>query len=138
MDRIDQTTITHKGVTFEVILTADIDASPHDADCYTEADIAAWKNDEWRYVGVSIVPIVDHELIEQAARNLGGVEWGTSPGFSVTTAEIAKRAVDDGWCDEVMANLRAETEQRGELVDALNARIDKQVAALFTYNATKA
>lgn len=50
----------------------DAAATPMDADCYSAKDIAAWKADEWRYVGV-IVTVTDED----------GREWGWDAIWSV-------------------------------------------------------
>ena len=87
--------IVHDGTTGERILSRvslpgdarttitvrdDLDASPHDAECYGPDDVEAWRNDAWRYVSVeAVVTLADGR---QGISAIGAVEcgehWGTS------------------------------------------------------------
>jgi hypothetical protein len=51
---IETRDIEHGGRTVTVTVVEDNMSSPHDADCYTAEDIAAWERGEWIYVGVLI------------------------------------------------------------------------------------
>lgn len=74
-DSIDSKTIEHDGFTVTIHMVPDSDSTPFDADCYSASDIAAWRNDEWQYVG----------FIYSASRNgvqLGEASiWGTELDF---------------------------------------------------------
>ena len=48
-----------KSVTIET--TYDFDASVDDADCYTQSQVEAWRNDEWRFIGVRVVVTETHD-----------------------------------------------------------------------------
>jgi hypothetical protein len=52
------------GIEYTARLVHDWDFSPEECDCYSEADIEAWRNDEWHYFGVVI------------SAEFGGVELG--------------------------------------------------------------
>lgn len=41
-----------EGITFNVSIEYDDMCKPTDVECYSEADIQAWKNDEWNYCGI--------------------------------------------------------------------------------------
>jgi hypothetical protein len=53
----------------------DTNANPLDADCYSDADIAAWKRDEWQYVGIVVTVTLDGVEIGQSS--LWGTEFGS-------------------------------------------------------------
>lgn len=57
----------------------DTDSTPFDADCYGKADIAAWRNDEWRYVGVLVT--ASKHGVELGCAALWSCEEGDSPGW---------------------------------------------------------
>ena len=62
------------GATARVYVYADDDADPTDADCYDDADVQAWREDRWRYVGVTaVVTLADGRRGEAS---LWGVEMG--------------------------------------------------------------
>lgn len=48
----DSITCTIGKYTFKATIEHDLDSSPNDCDCYSESDIARWKNDEWFYCGI--------------------------------------------------------------------------------------
>lgn len=76
---------TAQGYTFpegwivEATTEPDIDTRPTDYDCYDEADIAAWKRDEWWYVCL-LVRVLDEDGREWGYDILGGCEKGSMPG----------------------------------------------------------
>lgn len=51
---IETRDIVHEGRTLTVTLVEDNDPRPDDYDCFDAAEIAAWKRDEWSFVGVLI------------------------------------------------------------------------------------
>lgn len=60
-------------------IVPDTDSSPLDVDCYSAEDIAAWREDQWSYVG-TIVTASRHG-IELGSASLWGSEYGSSPGW---------------------------------------------------------
>lgn len=70
MERIDQRDIVHQGRKLTVVIVRDDHASPMEAECYLPEDIAAWKRDDWQYVGVLI------NEGDQHIDSLWGVEYG--------------------------------------------------------------
>lgn len=51
--------LTVPGLSYRVDITPDDDTDPQtDGDWADEEDIAAWHEDEWRYVGVILTPII--------------------------------------------------------------------------------
>jgi hypothetical protein len=71
MDVIEERYISNAQGNWRIRLEPDWDTKPTEFDCYSEADIIAWKRDEWRYV----VAIVNDE--DTGVRSvLGGVEYG--------------------------------------------------------------
>lgn len=52
----------------------DADGKPADYECYSDEDIAAWKRDEWTYVGVSVVVMRPDGATGESA--LWGIEQG--------------------------------------------------------------
>lgn len=134
MDRIDQTTITQQGITFEVILAPDLDTTPDDYDPQVYADnLDGWKRDDWRFVDVTVAPVIDGETMADVAFTLGGVEWGYASTWTVTTEDIAKRAVDEGWTAESMDQLRAYAGERAAKLGEWNSRMDRITAAVMSY-----
>lgn len=67
------------GFAIEAVIVPDLDANPDEADCYDEADKAAWRRDEWSYVG-TIVTASQHG-VELGSSSLWGSEYGFSPGW---------------------------------------------------------
>ena len=66
-------------LTYRIKVMPDTDADPNDFDCYDDADMKAWRNDEWRYVGIALVVegYVGDVEINARAGDLWGVEYGT-------------------------------------------------------------
>lgn len=73
---LDTRMIEHNGVAYKIEIVADADARPDEADCYDAADLSAWRNDEWRFVGVVVTT-----KSGDASTALWGVEYGYSPGW---------------------------------------------------------
>lgn len=68
---------------------ADIDSDPYDADCYSPQDIAAWKADEWQYVGL-IVTVADEDGHEWGSASIWGVDDGFPLEDGTTTSAIGR------------------------------------------------
>lgn len=68
--------VTVDGREYRVTLEDDLDSSIDDADCYSEEDIAAWRNDVWNYVGVIVTPLSVPESKQfELSDSLWGVEF---------------------------------------------------------------
>lgn len=72
----DAVIVTADGKRYRVTLEDDLDASPTDAECYSEEDIDSWHNDGWRYVGVIVTPLdVPESKQFELSDSLWGVEY---------------------------------------------------------------
>ena len=61
---------------YRVTTEFDYDSSPDDADCYSDDDKEAWRNDVWHYVGVIVTPLdVPASARNQLDDSLWGVEY---------------------------------------------------------------
>lgn len=81
MNIIDQYTIEGSdlginGFDFKVKIEKDTYCTPDDADCYTPAQVRAWRNDEWEYVSVTVTPTRHGVTVHGAAQSLAGTEYG--------------------------------------------------------------
>lgn len=63
-----------QGWKITVDVVSDMDATPYDADCYSEANKQAWRNDAWRYVGLVVHVALHGNII--ATDSLWAVEYG--------------------------------------------------------------
>jgi hypothetical protein len=68
------TTFTQDGWTITVDTQPDSESSTADADCYTRAQIDAWKRDEWSFVGCVVT--ASREGITLGHASLWGMESG--------------------------------------------------------------
>lgn len=97
---IESALVEIKGVYFRVDIDPDYDAKPTDADCYSDADVTAWRNGDWRYVGVT-VSVSDHPSMSDS---LWAIEFGSMP-----TAEITlSRLINDHPVPDMVSELRAQ------------------------------
>lgn len=73
---VDQTrTLFEQGhLTITATALSDEDANPDEADCYTEENVAAWKNNLWAYVGMDVRVLWAGREIGQAS--LWSIEHG--------------------------------------------------------------
>lgn len=81
MDVIESKTLPHGRFTIRIDVVPDSVATPFDADCYSDADIERWKNDEWHYVGIVYTAMIDG--IELGESSIWGTEYDLvdSPDF---------------------------------------------------------
>lgn len=70
-----------EGFDIKAVMLADYDSTPDDADCYSDEDIAAWKRDEWRYVGIEV--IASRAGVELGTDSIWGTEYGTLDGRDI-------------------------------------------------------
>ena len=119
---------------------------PDDVD---PADIEAWREDRWRYVGIEVA-VVDDDGIELASDAVWGFELGEHWPMS-TDAQIWAHAVDGGVVDEALhlaterlerraAKAVAEQAERRAAVEAeivRRARINALLATIPPHVATE-
>jgi hypothetical protein len=75
MSPIDSWTTETNGITYRVDITRDDGPTPmNDGDWADADDIAAWEDDDWQYVDVTVTPTVAGSA---ASASLGAVVWGT-------------------------------------------------------------
>ena len=65
--------IEHDGFTIRIDVEQDADYTPHDANCFSPADIRSWENDEWHFVGYVYTAIKDG--IELGESSIWGDQW---------------------------------------------------------------
>jgi hypothetical protein len=80
------------GKVTRIWIEPDHDTKPTDFDCYSAADIAAWRHDEWRYVGVLVS---DEDTGGRAS--LWGVEYGLTleNGLVIGMDQIVESYLND-------------------------------------------
>lgn len=69
---------------YRVQLVSDYDSTPEGEECYSEADIEAWQNDEWTFVGVIVTPI---DVPKSSQFGLSDSLWGVEYEFPLSTPE---------------------------------------------------
>lgn len=85
---IETRVVRHEGISLTVIVHEDPFTTPHDADCYTDGDIKAWRADEWRYVGIAVETTMSSAYV-------CGVEYGRIAGKHIGLDEIIETHVPD-------------------------------------------
>ena len=110
---------------YRLTLTVHDDAgsSPDDVD---PADIEAWREDRWRYVGIEVA-VVDDDGIELASYAVWGFELGDYWPMS-TDAQIWAHAVDGGVVDEALHLATERLERRA--ARAVQEAEDRRAAVL--------
>lgn len=78
------------GFTVVAYKMVDEDTHPDEFDCYEKADVKAWRDDDWSFVGVVVK--ASKEDIELGEAAIWGFEDGHSPGF-------VSKARPSGWVD---------------------------------------
>lgn len=69
----DRITCTIGKYTFVATIHHDLDSNPNDFECYSEDDIARWKNDEWFYVGI-VLSCKYNDIPLECNESLWGIE----------------------------------------------------------------
>ena len=113
MDAIDTLTLEHDGFTVHIAVTRDEDASPFDADCYTPADIAAWRRDEWIFVTYTYT--ATRHGVELGRTSIGGSHWD----FPGTESSIGAWIAENYYHPDLLAE--AAEEARATLAQLCNA-----------------
>jgi len=96
MTTLDTREFTHDGNNFRVRIMEDTDASPGDYDCYSSADIDAYNNGDWRYVGVILYAYRPGKALESVV-SVWAVEYGFIGDTYVGMDEIVQRIKDEEW-----------------------------------------
>jgi hypothetical protein len=100
----DNVTWSRDGFDFRATVHADDDTSPTDYDCYSAEQIAAWRADEWRFVGVEVTA-------SAAGVELGDASlWGVDCNFPGGTNDHLREVAAD-LETEALAAARAKLEQ---------------------------
>jgi hypothetical protein len=86
-DRIEW---TREGFDFVARLQHDTDTKPSDSECYDEADIRRWKNDEWFYVGVVLSVSRNGVELSDHAASLWGIDCNFSDTSNAYLSEVAQ------------------------------------------------
>lgn len=77
-DTIETHTIERDGFTIRIDVRPDEDSTPFDSECYTPAQIAAWRRDKWFYVGYVYTATL--EGVELGTASIWGTEWDILAG----------------------------------------------------------
>jgi hypothetical protein len=88
---------------------ADQTTKPTDFDCYSPENIEAWRNDEWRYVGLVLDVFVDEILVSGHAASLWGIECNMGDGnlyLSEIADELLPEALSAGRAEVVRLAVR--------------------------------
>ncbi len=98
---LDTATVLHEGRRFRIEVHPDEVSDPYDADPadVSRADLNSWGHD-WRYVTVAVIPLLAGGVAAGHAEFAkAGIPYGATLAWSVTTDDLVRRAVQDGWCD---------------------------------------
>lgn len=81
----DKATVTVDGKSYKIEFGPDYDNDVEDTDCYNEEDIAAWRNDEWNFIAVSVTPLDVPERVQfELSDSLCGLEYN----FPLATKQV--------------------------------------------------
>lgn len=70
----DRISWSAEGFDFVAFLEADTDSHVDDSECYTPKQTAAWKNDEWFFVGVVVTVSRNGVKLSDHAASLWGID----------------------------------------------------------------
>ena len=107
----DTRSVDYGPFTIRATLVADTDSRPDDFDCYDADAIAAWRNDDWGYVGVVLSVWLDDACLDDACAGLWGVEVNCPDSDNTYLATCANEmlpeaiAAADAWRTRVKAML---------------------------------
>ena len=112
----------------------DTDFQPDDVD---PADIEAWREDRWRYVGIEVA-VVDDDGTELSSYAVWGFELGDYWPMS-TDAQIWAHAVDGSVVDEALHLATERLERRAAVLAEIErrARINTLLATIPPHVATE-
>lgn len=129
---VDSWTADRGGITYRVDLWDDCEANSQsvadiaaDDEGLSPSDLAAFVRDDWRYVGVVVVPLVDDLPVIQARVSLWHCGWGTMPaetepwqGGMHAELNMDRAAIEDQAAD-LFGEARAELVRFRALLSAL-------------------
>ena len=102
---IESKVIEHDGFTVTITVVPDSDSSPFDADCYSAADIDAWRRDEWFYVGY--VYTASRAGVALGEASIWGSEWDFPGMDSSIDSWIAENCYHPDLLEECVKSARA-------------------------------
>lgn len=79
--------------TLTAVVYADADASPHDYDCYDEATVKAWNDNEWQFVGLVVTATLSD--VELGEASLWGIDCNSAGSGSIYLFEVAGNLADE-------------------------------------------
>ena len=84
--------ITWKAEGFDLTATLeqDTDTKPTDYECYDEADIQRWRDDEWFYVGVVVSVSRNGVELSEHAASLWGIDCNFNDTSNAYLTEVAQ------------------------------------------------
>jgi hypothetical protein len=86
---------TNAGVTLTYEIWRDYDGSPEDLECYDPEDLAAWKNDDWHYYGVTVTATLGRFSIEEILGGIDAGDYWESPARPLDTEQqVMSTALD--------------------------------------------
>lgn len=86
----DSITWKAEGFDLTATLEQDHDTKPTDYECYDEADIQRWRNDDWLYVGVVVSVSLNGVELSNHAASLWGVDCNFNDTSNAYLAEVAQ------------------------------------------------
>lgn len=86
----DKITWVSGGFLLTATIHQDSDTKPEDSECYAEAEIEAFKKDEWFYCGIIVSVEKQGIMIEDHAASLGGIECNFPGADNSYLSEVAQ------------------------------------------------
>jgi hypothetical protein len=86
----DQITWKAQGFDLTATLEQDTDTKPTDSECYDEAEIQRWRNDDWFYVGVIVSVSLNGVELSDHAASLWGIDCNFNDTSNAYLAEVAQ------------------------------------------------
>jgi len=86
----DSITWKAEGFDLTATLEQDHDTKPTDYECYDEADIQRWRNDDWLYVGVVVSVSLNGVELSDHAASLWGVDCNFNDTSNAYLSEVAQ------------------------------------------------
>lgn len=78
---------TNAGVTLAYEVYRDYDGTPEDAECYSPEDVAAWKNDDWHYYGVSVTATLGRFSVTESLWGIDAGDYWETPARPLDTEQ---------------------------------------------------
>ena len=105
----DTRTVEFGPVTIRATIVADTDTRPDDFDCYTPEAIAAWRRNEWQFVGVVLSIWVGDMCLDDYTASLWGIDCNYPGGDNAYLTECADDLLGEAKevATKALARLRA-------------------------------